>query len=72
MGAAIPHLLMLTVSLPEILPYTRSEIRIEIRTGTVEVTDELIPDDDDEDIQMNTRSKAGLTVYFRLPVEANK
>ncbi|GJJ12213.1 hypothetical protein Clacol_006454 [Clathrus columnatus] len=66
MGAAIPHLLKLAVSLPEILPYPRADLKIEIRTGTIGVMDELIPENEEEDIEMRTRGKAGVSVRLQL------
>jgi hypothetical protein len=50
LGAAIPHLCKLVEPLPEVLPFSPEEIRREILTGTVDVQDELVPDDEDEDI----------------------
>ena len=50
MGAAIPLLLQLVAALPPILPFAENEIHSEVTTGTVEVHDEVIPDDEDEDI----------------------
>jgi len=66
MGAAIPHLLLLSTSLPEILPYGPDEIHTEVLTGTVEVQDELIPDDEDEDITYRTRGKSSLSVVIKI------
>jgi len=62
MGAAIPICLTLAASLPDILPFGLSEIRTEISTGTVEVRDEIIPEDDDEDISYANRSKSTVSV----------
>ena len=62
MGAAIPHLMQLTASLPDVLPYAPGEIRTELRTGTVDVEDEVIPEDEDEDISYRTRGKSALYV----------
>ncbi|KAF7978721.1 hypothetical protein HWV62_45009 [Athelia sp. TMB] len=79
MGAAIPHLAMLTVSLPPILPFPADEIHTEILTGSVDVQDEVIPDDEDEDITYQTRSKSTLSVIIKIgdgeqiePVQATK
>ena len=58
MGAAIPHLARLVISLPSILPFAPDEIRTEIFTGTAELKDEVIPDDEDEDITLQTRGKS--------------
>ena len=66
MGAAIPHLALLAVSLPPILPYAPDEIHTEILTGTVEVQDEVIPDDEDEDITYETRSKSTMSVVIKI------
>ena len=66
MGAAIPLLLQITTSLPHVLPYDRSKIAIEVRTGTTRVHDELVPNDEDEDITQRTRDKAALHVVVRV------
>lgn len=67
LGAAIPHLLMLAVSLPPILPFAKDEVQIETRTGTVVLVDEVIPEDEDEDITMRQRGKASASVIIRVP-----
>lgn len=64
LGAAIPHLMTLAVSIPAVLPFSPDELRIETLTGTVEVQDELIPDDDDEDISYRTRGKSSVSVVI--------
>lgn len=66
MGAAIPHLVQLSLSLPEILPYSPEEIQTEVLTGTVEVRDEVIPDDEDEDISIRSRGKSTLSVTLKI------
>jgi len=66
MGAAIPLLLQLVAALPPILPFTQNEIHSEVTTGTVEVRDEVIPDDEDEDITYQTRGKSVLRVVFKI------
>ncbi|KAF7323260.1 hypothetical protein HMN09_00106800 [Mycena chlorophos] len=66
MGAAIPHLLQLSVSLPAILPFGPNEVQTEITTGTVEVQDEIAPDDEDEDIEYKTRGKSTLLVVLKF------
>ncbi len=53
-------------SLPEVLPYSPEEIRREILTGTVDVQDELVPDDEDEDITYRTRAKSSLSVVITI------
>lgn len=64
LGAAIPHLCKLVESLPEVLPFSREEIRKEILTGTVDVQDEVVPDDEDDDITYRTRAKSSLSVVI--------
>ncbi|KAI0700533.1 hypothetical protein C8T65DRAFT_580244 [Cerioporus squamosus] len=66
MGAAIPHLMQLALSLPPILPFPQDEIRTEILTGSVEVQDEVIPHDEDEDISYRTRGKSTVSVVIRV------
>ncbi|KAJ7253407.1 hypothetical protein B0H12DRAFT_597485 [Mycena haematopus] len=66
MGAAIPHLLQLVVALPPILPFAADEIHSTITTGTMEVHDEVLPDDEDEDITYRTRGKSTLLVVFKI------
>ncbi|KAH9890591.1 hypothetical protein C8Q73DRAFT_652325 [Cubamyces lactineus] len=66
MGAAIPHLMQLALSLPPILPYSPDEVHTEVKTGTVEVQDELIPEDDDEDISYRTRGKSTVSVVIKI------
>lgn len=66
MGAAIPHLLQLSLSLPSILPFPRDEVHVEVLTGTVEVQDEIIPEDEDEDITYQTRGKSTLSITIKI------
>jgi hypothetical protein len=66
MGAAIPLLMELSCALPPILPCPRNDIRTSISTGTVEVQDEVHPDDEDEDITLQTRAKSTLYVIIRI------
>ncbi|KAF9448889.1 hypothetical protein P691DRAFT_592925 [Macrolepiota fuliginosa MF-IS2] len=66
MGAAIPLLLQLSCALPPILPFSKDEIHTEITTGTVELQDEISPDDEDEDITYRTRGKSTLYVIMRI------
>ncbi|TFK34850.1 hypothetical protein BDQ12DRAFT_726513 [Crucibulum laeve] len=66
MGAAIPLLLQLSCSLPPILPYAVDEVHIDVTTGTVEAQDEVIPEDEDQDITYQTRSKSTLLVVIRI------
>jgi ribonuclease P/MRP protein subunit RPP20 len=66
MGAAIPHLMQLALSLPSILPYPPDEVHTEVTTGTVEVQDEVLPEDEDEDITYRTRGKSTLMVVIKI------
>ncbi|KAF9501194.1 hypothetical protein BDN71DRAFT_1439498 [Pleurotus eryngii] len=66
MGAAIPHLLRLSCALPSILPHAKDEIHTTITTGTVEVQDEITPEDEDEDISYETRSKSNLLIVITI------
>ncbi|KAI0648349.1 hypothetical protein C8Q79DRAFT_999715 [Trametes meyenii] len=66
MGAAIPHLMQLALSLPSTLPFSPDEVHTEIMTGTVEVQDEMIPDDEDEDISYRTRGKSAVSVVIKV------
>ena len=66
MGAAIPHLMQLALSLPSILPYSQDEILTEVLTDTVDVQDELLPEDEDEDISYRTRGKSTVSVVIRV------
>ncbi|KAG8919027.1 hypothetical protein FRC01_001515, partial [Tulasnella sp. 417] len=48
-SAAIPTLLIIATSLPEMLPFAKDEIKIEYKTGTVRCMDEILPDEEPED-----------------------
>lgn len=64
MGAAIPLLLQLACALPPVLPH--EDVKTEITTGTCEVRDEVLPDDEDEDISIRERSKSTLLVVITI------
>ena len=66
MGAAIPLLLQLTCALPSILPFPQDEIHTEVTTGTVEVQDEVLPQNDDDDITYETRGKSTLRIALKI------
>ena len=66
MGAAIPHLLQLACALPPILPFPQDEIHHTVTTGTVEVQDEVLPEDDDDDMTYETRGKSTLCVVLKI------
>ena len=69
MGAAIPHAIMLATSLPGILPFHPQEIKTTITTGSVTVTDEIMPVNDDDEDEMRTRMKASIEIILRIVVE---
>ena len=62
MGAAIPHLMQLACMLPDILPFPRNEIDLNVTTGSVEVQDEILPEDLEEDVEYKTRCKSTVKV----------
>lgn len=66
MGAAIPHLLQLACALPPILPFPQDEIHHTVTTGTVEVQDEVLPENDDDDMTYETRGKSTLLIVLRI------
>ncbi|KAI9511350.1 hypothetical protein F5148DRAFT_1280903 [Russula earlei] len=66
LGAAIPHLCKLAESLPHMLPFSSGEIRTEILTGTVDVQDEVLPEDEDEEVIYRTRAKSSLKVVILI------
>ena len=66
MGAAIPHLLQLTCALPPILPFPQDEIRHTVTTGTIEVQDEVLPENDDDDMTYETREKSTLCIVLKI------
>lgn len=71
MGAAIPHLALLVVSLPPILPWAESEVHVDVFTGSVEVHDEILSESgsDAEDgprEEFRTRVKSTMKVIVRI------
>ncbi|KDQ13533.1 hypothetical protein BOTBODRAFT_188508 [Botryobasidium botryosum FD-172 SS1] len=71
LGVAIPHLLLLTTTLPRILSFPAYGIISSIYVGTVKCVDETIPEDDgeDEEGQENTlreRDKSYLRVTMKI------
>lgn len=58
--------MQLAVSLPAILPHPPEDIHTEVLTGTVEVQDEVIPDDEDEDLSYRTRGISSLSVVIKI------
>lgn len=68
MGAAIPHLALLAVSLPQIVP---GELSIEVQTGSVDVVDQMLEGSEDEDSggndeEFKTRVKSTMNVVIRV------
>ncbi|KAG0706551.1 hypothetical protein DFH29DRAFT_156099 [Suillus ampliporus] len=68
MGAAIPHLALLAVSLPQIIP---GELSVEVQTGSVDVFDQMLDgsedeDGDDNEEEFKTRVKSTMNVVIRV------
>lgn len=68
MGAAIPHLSLLAISLPRIVP---GELSVEVQTGSVEVFDQMLEGSDDEDSggndeEFKTRVKSTMNVIIHV------
>ena len=66
MGAAIPHAAMLATSLVRILPYPKGEVVTSIKTGTVNVLDEVIPVYEDEEPETRGRSKSSIEIVITI------
>lgn len=71
MGAAIPHLALLAVSLPPILPWAEDEVHLDVFTGSVEVHDELLSEsgsevEDGPQEEFRTRVKSTMNVIIRV------
>ncbi|KAG9318224.1 hypothetical protein JVU11DRAFT_305 [Chiua virens] len=71
MGAAIPHLTLLAVSLPPILPWSENEVHVDIFTGSVEVHDEVLSEsgsdrEDGPQEEFRTRIKSTMNVVIRI------
>merc|ERR1711939_934638 len=60
MGAAIPMALTLALATRDALP--GGALKMETRTSTVEAHDEIEPDDEEEDMAYQTRTKSAVTV----------
>ncbi|KAI9569024.1 hypothetical protein HD554DRAFT_1992792, partial [Boletus coccyginus] len=71
MGAAIPHLALLAVSLPPILPWAEDEVHVDIFTGSVELRDEVLSEsgsevEDGPREEFRTRVKSTMNVIIRI------
>ena len=71
MGAAIPHLALLAVSLPPILPWGEDEVHVDVFTGSVEVHDEVLFEsgseaEDGPQEEFRTRVKSTMNVVIRV------
>ncbi|KAF9228693.1 hypothetical protein BS17DRAFT_772367 [Gyrodon lividus] len=71
MGAAIPHLALLAVSLPPILPWTQDDVKVEVFTGSAEVHDEILSESGSEEgegleEEFRTRVKSTMHVIIRI------
>ncbi|KAL8293786.1 hypothetical protein RQP46_000487 [Phenoliferia psychrophenolica] len=68
MGAAIPLALSLAMAIRDAVPGGTPDedgdgaVKMEVRTGTFDVSDEITPEDDDEDVVYQTRSKSTISV----------
>ncbi|KAG1791143.1 uncharacterized protein BJ212DRAFT_1245287, partial [Suillus subaureus] len=68
MGAAIPHLSLLAISLPQIVP---GELSVEVQTGSVEVFDQMLEESEDEDgggndEEFKTRVKSTMNIVIHV------
>lgn len=68
MGAAIPHLALLAVSLPQIVP---GELNVEVQTGSVDVFDQMLEGSEDEDSggndeEFKTRVKSTMNIVIHV------
>ncbi|KZT51762.1 hypothetical protein CALCODRAFT_503129 [Calocera cornea HHB12733] len=70
MGAAIPHLALLTTSLPLVLP--GGVLRQEVTTSTVTCVDEIEPEDEDVEGGLRKREKAGMRVVLWMREEGGR
>ncbi|KIJ63288.1 hypothetical protein HYDPIDRAFT_113254 [Hydnomerulius pinastri MD-312] len=71
MGAAIPHLALLAVSLPPILPWAEDEVKVEVFTGSADVHDEILSESEEEgeggpEEEFRTRTKSTMNVIIRI------
>ena len=66
LSASIPHLFLLLHSLLAILPFPRSTVHHTIKTSSVQLTDELIPDDEEEAITLNERWCSAVEVVISV------
>lgn len=66
MGAAIPIMLTVVTSLKHILPAYASRMKTEVKTGTTELLDELVPEDEDEETTTRSRHKSTLSVVVKI------
>lgn len=66
MSASIPHLFLLLHSLLAILPFPRSTVHHTIKTSSVRLTDELIPDDEEEAITLGERWASAVEVVISI------
>jgi len=71
MGAAIPHLTLLAVSLPPTLPWAEDEVHVDVFTGSVELHDEVLSEsgsevEDGPREEFRTRVKSTMNIIIRL------
>lgn len=71
MGAAIPHLALLAISLPPILPWAEDEVHVDVFTGSLEVHDEVLSEsgseaEDGPQEEFRTRVKSTMNIIIRI------
>jgi len=57
---------MLATSLVRILPYPKDEVTTSIKTGTVNVLDEVIPIYEDDERETRGRSKSSIEIIITI------
>jgi len=66
LGAALPLGLSLSLAIPDALPGGQDSVIITVKTDSVEIQDEIVPDDDMEDLDYQTRTKSSIEVSISL------
>ncbi|KAL7416248.1 hypothetical protein BDY24DRAFT_378961 [Mrakia frigida] len=64
--ASIPHTLLLLHSLLSILPFPANQVSYTIKTTSVRVTDEIVPEDEEEEIEMMGRWCSGVEIVVLI------
>lgn len=66
LSASIPHLFLLLHSLLAILPFPPADVHHAITTSSVKLTDELVPDDEEEPIVLGERWCSAVEIVIRV------